>query len=60
MPSDDDTEALKADVSWRYVQGLQLVLLIVVLVMLAIFVKNDSPKFYVTQKNDEKAKDAIS
>jgi len=48
MPADDDREALEADVSWRYVQGLQLFILVILIVYMTIFVRTDSPKFYIT------------
>ena len=60
MPNDTDTEALKKDESWRIVQGLQGVVLFVLLFYMITMVKYDSPKFYVTQKDDEKAKQVIS
>ena len=60
MPDDDDTAALEKDESWRFVQGLQLFFLIVIFIYMSFFVKYDSPKFYVTQREEEKAKEAIS
>ena len=59
IPDDDDTEALKANESWRWVQGLQLIVLVIFFVYLVSLVRYDSPKFYVTQKQEEKAKQVI-
>lgn len=50
MPNDTDTQALEDDESWRYVQGLQLFCLILIVLYMVTMVKYDSPKFYVTQK----------
>ena len=52
MPNDTDTQALEDDESWRYVQGLQLLVLILIVLYMVTMVKYDSPKFYVTQKLD--------
>ena len=59
MPSDDDQEALEADESWRFVQGLQLFVLVIILVYMLCCVRYDSPKFYVTQKKDSLARKVI-
>ena len=50
---------MEDDETWRYVQGLQLFVLLVFLVYLLTCIRYDSPKFYVTQKQDEKAKKVI-
>jgi len=60
MPEDTDVEALKADDNWRVIQGLQLFVLISFLAYMLFIVRYDSPKFYATNKQDEKAKQVIS
>ena len=60
MPPDNDREALIDDESWRLVQGLQLLTLVTLFFYMIFFVRYDSPKFYVTQKQDEKAKHVIN
>lgn len=59
MPDDDDKEALVVDESWRFVQGLQLLFLLIIFFYMLCFVKYDSPKFYLTQKRDHVAKKVI-
>ena len=60
LPDDKDKEALLQDETWRLVQGLQLAILVLLLVYMLMFVPYDSPKFYVTQKEDRKAKLVIN
>ena len=50
MPNDTDTEALVEDESWRYVQGLQGMVLFILLLYMITMIRYDSPKFYVTQR----------
>jgi len=59
IPDDNDVVALKENESWRLVQGLQLIVFVIILIYLLTLVRYDSPKFYVTQKQDEQAKKVI-
>ena len=60
LPSDDDEEALLANESWRGIFAVQPVLLVAAIVLFLMLVRTDTPRFYISKGENEKAKLAIS
>ena len=60
LPADDDEEALLANKSWRGIFAVQPVLLIASIVLFLVLVRTDTPRFYISKGENEKAKLAIS
>jgi len=59
LPADDDKEALQNDTNWRYIFALQPVLLTISIILFITLLRTDTPRFYITQGEGEKAKQVI-
>ena len=58
-PDDASEEELKANTSWRYIFAVQPLMYIITIVLFFVFVRMDTPRFYISTNQDEKAKLAI-
>lgn len=59
LPADDDVEALKDNKTWRLIFAIQPIMYVITIVLFITLVGMDTPRFYIMQGQDEKAKDAI-
>lgn len=61
LPPDDAPESeLKDNTSWYYIFALQPIMYVITIVLFFVFVRMDTPRFYIATDQTEKAKLAIS
>ena len=59
LPKDTDKEALEQNQSWRLIFGFPAVFFIVELFGFLLIIRHDSPKYYISRGDREKAIHAI-
>ena len=60
LPSDDDTEAIRTNNTWRICEGMPIVFLVLSALGLFTLIRHDSARFYLYSSDKEKeAKKAI-
>ena len=60
LPPDADPEKLAATENWIIIFAVQPILLVVTLILFYTLVRTDTPRFYITQGEDEKAREVIA
>ena len=60
LPPDADPDKLAATENWIIIFTVQPILLVVTLILFYTLVRTDTPRFYIMQGDDEKAKEVIA
>ena len=60
LPPDADPDKLAATENWIIIFAVQPILLVVTLILFYTLVRTDTPRFYIMQGDDEKAKEVIA
>ena len=59
LPPDTNEELLKEDTNWRIIFAVQPTMLVLSIVLFLVLVRHDTPRFYIMNGQEQKAKSVI-